>query len=53
MTDLTKLSDRELNDLLRTRYHYRGSYLMNRTREWDNARDDSVDWMVRMGGDVL
>jgi hypothetical protein len=53
MTNLIKLTDSELNALLRSRYHYLGSYMMTRVREWDNARDDSVDWMVQKGGDVL
>jgi hypothetical protein len=53
MTNLNKLTDRELRALLQSRYHYLGSYMMTRVREWDNARDDSVDWMIRKGGDVL
>ena len=53
MTDLTKLSDNELHALLQSRYHYLGSYMMNRVQEWDNAREDSVNWMVSKGGDVL
>jgi hypothetical protein len=53
MTDLNKMTDRELNELIRRRYHYLGSYMMTRVREWDNAKEDSVDWMVQKGGDVL
>ena len=53
MTDLKKMTNREINDLLRSRYHYLGSYMMTRVREWDNAREDSVEWMVLKGGDVL
>ncbi|HMA05900.1 MAG TPA: hypothetical protein VKO45_08240 [Methanomicrobiales archaeon] len=53
MANLEKLTDGELRALMRSRYHFLGSYMMTRVREWDICRDDSVDWMIRKGGDVL
>jgi hypothetical protein len=53
MTDLRKMTNREINVLLRSRYHYLGSYMMTRVTQWDNAREDAVDWMIQKGGDVL